>query len=495
MPENNPSGYNQVSDKSHTQHFLQNLHLGENLRQRQKEVEAYNIQQQQQDVLNEQKIKANEQLLAQAADQAMKDAFAEKEGFRNAISLGTTPSDFSGSQDEIFDVANMLPGQPAPMRSIEYGERTAKNYKGEDVTVGTNEGQQRIGAVKNQLGLKEAESVAEQAGQLLVQEIGARNAVALQDQRGEQALSLEAARAKNAEALQKARDAVALRIANINASARNSAESIIQLPGAVEYAMNSLGTGTKNALELAREGYSKAEIGQIQLANRERGWKDVGEADSKRIAEYKNNFSDFQRNLERFRDLTAQLSNSDDVNLASARGAVEEARAFVFFPSEMYQEFKTLQRVILEQAATANKGRPTEKDAEAIAFDSISLNKTNHMNQEIINRLGYGTVDKVAKGLGVPDDQFDAIFAGTDLEGISALREQYQAPIDALSREQKQKADAQIAIGQQSLRNPEVLKALIASNPNIKDYESALEVLKSETYEEFGVGQRALEAK
>lgn len=164
MPQNNISGTNQLSGHTPTQAFLQNLFLGENLRQRQKEIEASNNISQQEQILNEQDIERQQQIMAKAADEALKNSFNQEQDFRNTIALGTTPSEFSGSQGTIFDVAKMLPGQPAPTQNIEFGQRTAKNYKGEDVSVDTNEQGQRQKAVGKQLQLTEQDSIAKQAG-------------------------------------------------------------------------------------------------------------------------------------------------------------------------------------------------------------------------------------------------------------------------------------------------------------------------------------------
>ena len=492
MPQNNPSGYNQVSSKLHTQHFLENLNLGANLKQRQRELDASNNISEQEQILNEQGIERNEQIMAKAAEQALMDAFNREESHKNAISLGTIPSDFSGSQGEIFDIDQMIPergnilGSDTPTKRIEFGERTAKNYKGEDVTVGSNESSQRRGAVGNQLRLKEQESVAGQAGQLLYQQIAGQNAMGLEQYRAEQRILADEARSTQAKELQGMRSATQMAVARINktkpgASARFEEE--------YEYAQRGLLSGQKSRIDLKREGFTADEIGQIVYnAERKKG-RVLSDSERKSLTKDREAAANFQKTIERFRDLTAQLSNTDDQAVANIRSAYEKGLGALGIPTELYKEWQVMKAEALKQAKIMNGGRPTKEDAQAAEFEQISIGNVNNLNQKLISRFGLNAIDTTRQKYNVEDFQFDIMFEGTDLQGIAALRQEFEKPLEETEQYRVQQVEQEAeAYRQKLLAHPDYLKQ---KNQTV---EEAMRGVRAELNKKYGL-DRAMEEK
>lgn len=171
MPDNNLKGSNQLTSHQPTQAFLQNLFLGENLRQRQKEIEVANQLDQQKIIANDLQAKMSQQLI----DQSMREAFNADQELQQGLALGTIPYQ-AENEGSIYDVANSLylPGkEPAgyqqPMKDIEYGKRTTKNYKGETITATPEQQRNANKAFNRQTELTTKDSIAKSAGTLATQ--------------------------------------------------------------------------------------------------------------------------------------------------------------------------------------------------------------------------------------------------------------------------------------------------------------------------------------
>lgn len=451
-----------------TTSFLDNLLLGENIRQAAKERSVLNELDAQQIQANKTAEERNRQVIAAAEQEAFKAAFEEDEALKNAISLGTVPF-AADRQGQVTDVSKAIPstremGQPvsllnAPEQTITAGDRTGQDYRG-PLSVSQEEQNQRRGAFETQRKLTKQGKIDEEAGRI------ERDAIQQEQKLATAAYSDLLERKYQQEVVQpqeleKQRRLFEhqTKLENIRASVRRDL-ALTGRSGQIE----ELGIGTTNG-SIPMSKVPQALVGDVLAWQRATGRTTVDPKKAEGLREIIGQSQNLLSNMER---AAQTFNNEGEFSNFVKTGAFLMDTGLPF--TDVRAEVGKMKQEAINLARTTTRDRVTDRDAFAFEVGSMPAPTDSPEIRQRKIEDAYISIGRGIKSSGLSDAQLVDVLGADVIPYIDAANN---------AAEDKRQADIEKAQNSQepnftpmAVQDPDIIRSLNETGSQAEDFDA-----------------------